>query len=282
LDVRDTMAVRTNTTNVAAGIAAIDDGAWVDIDSTVDGQAQVAECAYTTGTGRRQVTHRLVVRRTRLTDTHQQRLWPNWRHHAFVTDLTADTVTVDRFHRHHAVVELAIRDMKEGADLEHVPSGNFHANSAWLQCAVLAHNLNPLDHPRRHRCRRPTRRWPHDADTARRDPRPARQPLRPHHLATPHPLAMGDDVHDRAQQTPTPPPGAPLTSGPRGQARRTPPPALTTTHARRQIRRGPTHQPTPIDTTNPNHGRHHHRPGSHRWIDAKSNLSWVAHTQATL
>lgn len=39
------------------------------------------------------------------------------------------------------MVELAIRDLKEGAGLEHVPSGNFHANSAWLQTAVLAHNL---------------------------------------------------------------------------------------------------------------------------------------------
>ncbi len=39
------------------------------------------------------------------------------------------------------MVELAIRDLKEGAGLEHVPSGNFDANSAWLQCAVLAHNL---------------------------------------------------------------------------------------------------------------------------------------------
>ena len=141
LDVRYTMAVRTNTTSIAAAIAAIDEEAWIDIDYTADGQAQVAECAYTTGTGRRQITRRLVVRRTRLTDTHQQRLWPNWRHHAFLTDLTADTVAVDRFHRHHAVVELAIRDLKQGAGLEHVPSGNFHANSAWLQCAVLAHNL---------------------------------------------------------------------------------------------------------------------------------------------
>ena len=52
-----------------------------------------------------------------------------------------DVVDVDAFHRHHAVVELAIRDLKEGAGLDHVPSGNFHANSAWLQCAVLAHNL---------------------------------------------------------------------------------------------------------------------------------------------
>jgi len=141
LDVRYTMAVRTNTTSIAAAIATIDEEAWIDIDYTADGQAQVAECAYTTGTGRRQITRRLVVRRTRLTDTHQQRLWPNWRHHAFLTDLTTATVAVDRFHRHHAVVELAIRDLKEGAGLEHVPSGNFHANAAWLQCAVLAHNL---------------------------------------------------------------------------------------------------------------------------------------------
>jgi hypothetical protein len=151
LDVRYTMAVRTSVTTAAAAIAAIPDDAWVDIDYTPDGEAQVAECAYTTGSGRRQVTRRLIVRRTRLTDTVQQRLWPQWRHHAFLTDLTGDAVNVDRFHRHHAVVELAIRDLKEGAGLEHVPSGNFHANSAWLQCAVLAHNLirwtTTLGHP---------------------------------------------------------------------------------------------------------------------------------------
>ena len=49
--------------------------------------------------------------------------------------------SVGKFHRHHAVVEIAIRDPKEGAGLEYIPSGNFHANSVWLQCAVLAHNL---------------------------------------------------------------------------------------------------------------------------------------------
>jgi Transposase DDE domain group 1 len=141
LDVRYTMAVRTNTKAIAAAIATIDEEAWIDIDYTVDGQAQVAECEYTTGTGRSQVTRRLVVRRTRLTDTAQQRLWPHWHHHAFLTDLDGSAVDIDRFHRHHAVVELAIRDLKQGAGLEHVPSGNFHANSAWLQCAVLAHNL---------------------------------------------------------------------------------------------------------------------------------------------
>jgi hypothetical protein len=141
LDVRYTMAVRTSTKEASAAIARIPQNAWTTIDYPAGGEAQVAECAYTTGSGRQRTTRRLIVRRTRLTDTVQQRLWPDWRHHAFLTDIDGDAVTVDAFHRHHAVVELAIRDLKEAAGLEHVPSGNFHANSAWLQCAVLAHNL---------------------------------------------------------------------------------------------------------------------------------------------
>ena len=147
-DVRYTMALRTNTPAVAAVIAAIDADAWVDIDYTCDGEAQVAECTYG---GRR-----LIVRRTRLTGIAQARLWPDWRHFAFLTDVDGDAVAVDAFHRQHATVELAIRDLKEGSGMEHVPSGHFSANSAWLQCAVLAHNLirwtatlgapGPVDH----------------------------------------------------------------------------------------------------------------------------------------
>jgi hypothetical protein len=133
LDVRYTMAVRTNTKGPAQAIAGIDEGDWQAIDYTADGEAQVAECLYN---GRR-----LIVRRTRLTDRHQAKLWPDWRHFAFLTDVVGDAVTVDAFHRHHAVVELAIRDLKEGAGMQHVPSANFSANSAWLQCTVLANNL---------------------------------------------------------------------------------------------------------------------------------------------
>jgi len=133
LGVRYTMAVRTNTKGVAEAIVAIDEDAWDAIDYTPDGEAQVAECTYN---GRR-----LIVRRTRLTDRVQARLWPDWRHFGFLTDLDGDAVSLDAFHRKHAVVELDIRDLKEGAGMEHVPSGKFHANSAWLQCAVLAHNL---------------------------------------------------------------------------------------------------------------------------------------------
>jgi hypothetical protein len=133
LDVRYTMAVRTNTKGIAAAIAAVDPDAWVDIDYPPDGVAQVAECNY----GAR----RLIVRRTRLTGAAQARLWPDWRHFGFLTDLTGEAAVIDAFHRDHATVELAIRDLKEGAGMDHVPSGNFSANSAWLQCAVLAHNL---------------------------------------------------------------------------------------------------------------------------------------------
>ena len=84
---------------------------------------------------------RLVVRRTRLTDTRQARLWPDWRHHAFITNVDLDAVAADQFHRNYAVVELAIRELKEGAGLEHCPSGHYSANAARLACAVLAHNL---------------------------------------------------------------------------------------------------------------------------------------------
>jgi hypothetical protein len=83
---------------------------------------------------------RLVVRRTRLFGP-QATLWPDWRHFAYLTDLSGTAVELDAFHRQHAVVELGIRDLKEGAGLEHCPSGNFWANGAWLACAVLAHNL---------------------------------------------------------------------------------------------------------------------------------------------
>ena len=149
------------------------------------------------------MTRRLVVRRTRLTDSAQQRLWPDWRHHAFLTDLDGDAVSVDAFHRHHAVVELAIRDLKEGAGLDHVPSGNFHANSAWLQCAVLAHNLI---------------RWTailgdvrvNDELTVARTirtrlislPGTTRQPRRPTNPPATRTLAMGRHVHHRPHRAP--------------------------------------------------------------------------------
>jgi DDE family transposase len=131
LEVGFTMGVRMQKSVVSA-ISAIEESAWTPIEYTGDGEAEVAECAYN---GRR-----LIVRRTRLIGR-QATLWPQWRHFAFVTDLEGHPVDVDAFHREHARVELVIRDLKEGAGLEHVPSGHFFANAAWLLCAALAHDL---------------------------------------------------------------------------------------------------------------------------------------------
>ena len=44
-------------------------------------------------------------------------------------------------HRRHAEIENAIRDLKHGVGLNHLPSGRFPANGAWLAVQVLAHNL---------------------------------------------------------------------------------------------------------------------------------------------
>ena len=69
-------------------------------------------------------------------------LWPDWRYHAFVTNRDdLNTVDADAYHRQHATVELAIRDLKNSTGLAHLPSGCFAANAAWLTCATLAHNL---------------------------------------------------------------------------------------------------------------------------------------------
>ncbi len=65
LDVRYTMAVRTNTKGINKAITAIPETAWRKIDYTCDGEAEVAECDYTTGTRKQKVTRRLIVRRTR-------------------------------------------------------------------------------------------------------------------------------------------------------------------------------------------------------------------------
>jgi hypothetical protein len=129
------------TARVQRFIDAIDDDAWQPITYPDGGQAEIAETIYVAQRrgGAREL--RLVVRRTRLTDRRQQQLWPNWRHHCFVTNVDLDAIAADAFHRDHARVELAIRDLKEGAGLEHCPSGQFFANAAWLGCAVLAHDL---------------------------------------------------------------------------------------------------------------------------------------------
>jgi hypothetical protein len=118
--------------HVKAAIAAIPEPDWEPLEDYPDGgEAQIAQ----TMLG----SQRLIVRRTRLLGT-QAELWPDWRYHAFVTNRTDALEVVESEHRQHAVVELAIRDLKDQA-LAHFPSGRFLANAAWTVIAALAHNL---------------------------------------------------------------------------------------------------------------------------------------------
>jgi hypothetical protein len=118
--------------HIKAAIMAIPEPDWTPLEDYPDsGEAQIAQ----TMLGRQ----RLIVRRTRLLDA-QAELWPDWRHFAFLTNRTDAIELVETEHRQHAVVELAIRDLKDQA-LAHFPSGKFLANAAWTVIAALAHNL---------------------------------------------------------------------------------------------------------------------------------------------
>ena len=123
--------------NVRAAVEAIPDRGWTPIDYPEGGQAQVAETVLHTRDGQ---PLRLVVRRSAAEQAEQGELWTNWRYHPFVTSTDAPAVGADEYHRGHASVELAVRDLKDNG-LTHLPSGDFAANAGWLGAAVLAHNL---------------------------------------------------------------------------------------------------------------------------------------------
>ena len=84
---------------------------------------------------------RLIVRRVKPTPGSQLALFTNYSYHAFITDREGDTLDLEADHRRHAEIENAIRDLKYGVGLNHLPSGRFPANAAWLAVQVMAHNL---------------------------------------------------------------------------------------------------------------------------------------------
>ena len=84
---------------------------------------------------------RLIVRRVKPTPGSQLALFASYSYHGFITDREGDTLQLEADHRRHAEVENAIRDLKYGVGLNHLPSGRFAANAAWLAVQVMAHNL---------------------------------------------------------------------------------------------------------------------------------------------
>jgi len=120
-------------------IAQIPDDAWAPIPYFLDG-ADVAETTYRPF-GKKAPLMRLIVRRVKPTPGSQLALLVDWSFHAFVTDRDGETIALEADHRRHAVVENTIRDLKYGVGLNHMPSGRFGANAAWLALGVMAHNL---------------------------------------------------------------------------------------------------------------------------------------------
>ena len=123
-------------------IEAIPEVDWTPIPYWMEGAAAVAETTYTPFRGEPDTTPvRLIVRRVRPTPGSQLALFTSYSYHAFITDREGDTLELEADHRRHAEIENAIRDLKYGVGLNHLPSGRFAANAAWMAVQVLAHNL---------------------------------------------------------------------------------------------------------------------------------------------
>ncbi|MGH3561218.1 MAG: IS1380 family transposase [Mycobacterium sp.] len=142
--------VLAKTTAVAAAIAAIPEQAWTPVrypGAVCDpdtgewiSDAEVAETTYTAfASTDRPVTARLIVRRVK-DARHLDALFPVWRYHPFFTDSDEPVTDADITHRRHAIIETVFSDLIDGP-LAHMPSGRFGANSAWVLCAAIAHNL---------------------------------------------------------------------------------------------------------------------------------------------
>jgi hypothetical protein len=142
--------VMTRNTAIERAIAAIDDHAWTPVrypGAVQDpdtgewiSDAEVAETPYTAfASTPDRITARLVVRRVK-DARYRDALFPVWRYHPFFTNTEAPIAQADITHRQHAIIETVFADLIDGP-LAHLPSGRFGANSAWILCAAIAHNL---------------------------------------------------------------------------------------------------------------------------------------------
>ena len=141
LNVRFSITIRQHA-RLRNLIEAIPETDWRPIPYWMDGAADVAETIYTPFQGESDTAPvRLIVRRVKPTPGSQLALFASYSYHGFITNRDGDTLELEADHRRHAEVENAIRDLKYGVGLNHLPSGRFAANGAWLAIQVVAHNL---------------------------------------------------------------------------------------------------------------------------------------------
>ena len=183
MDVRFSIAIRQRA-RLRNLIEAIPEDAWTPIPYWMDGAADVAETTYTPFQAEADAAPvRLIVRRVKPAPGSQLALFATYSYHGFITDRDGETLELEADHRRHAEIENAIRDLKYGVGLNHLPSGRFAANGAWLDGAD----------------------WSGRADRDHQDPQAAGlrsggtdHPLgAPPHFASPPALALGNPVQSR-------------------------------------------------------------------------------------
>ena len=141
LDVRFSITIRQHP-SVRNLIEAIPEGDWTPLPYWMEGAADVAETTYVPFESKPDAAPvRLIVRRVNPTPGSQLALFATYSYHGCITDRDGETLELEADHRRHAEVENAIRDLKYGVGLNHLPSGRFPANGAWLAIQVMAHNL---------------------------------------------------------------------------------------------------------------------------------------------
>ena len=141
MDMRYSITVRQHQ-SVRNLIEAIPEAEWTPIPYWMDGAADVAETTYVPFESKPDAaTVRLIVRRVKPTPGSQLALFTSYSYHAFITGRDSHTLDLEADHRRHAEIENAIRDLKYGVGLNHLPSGRFPTNAAWLAVQVMAHNL---------------------------------------------------------------------------------------------------------------------------------------------
>ena len=141
MDVRFSITIRQHA-RLRSLIEAIPEQDWTPIPYWMEGAAAVAETSYTPFQSKPDAAPvRLIVRRVKPTPGSQLALFATYSYHGFITDREGETLALEADHRRHAEIENAIRDLKYGVGLNHLPSGRFPANGAWLAVQVIAHNL---------------------------------------------------------------------------------------------------------------------------------------------
>ena len=141
MDVRFSITIRQSA-SLRSLIEAIPEQDWTPIPYWMEGAADVAETSYTPFQSKPDAAPvRLIVRRVKPTPGSQLALFATYSYHGFITDREGETLALEADHRRHAEIENAIRDLKYGVGLNHLPSGRFPANGAWLAVQVIAHNL---------------------------------------------------------------------------------------------------------------------------------------------